>query len=1844
MYKKRYKKFTMWVVICLIVSLFQISTTSILTSVQGKESQTIYEIYPKPHQITYQEDSFVIRKEVNIVYDDTIDDVTKERLMEVLSTKDKTVSISDSMEEGKTNILVGTYQSNAFTSNYITDNYNFDNQLFEKKDSYLMTTNNGEICILGKDTNAVFYGVTSLKHIFNQMDGSTIRGFVIEDYADTSTRGFIEGYYGIPWTNEDRKSLMKFGGDFKMTSYIFAPKNDLYHTSKWRELYPANELQEIQEMVQVGNRVKCRFVWTAHPFMGGFDTNDYDNEMVKLKAKYEQLYSVGVRQFGILGDDVGGLDKQIVVKMMKELSDWGKGKGDVYDFVFCPEGYNSSWTNFQELNIYDPHFPEDIQIFWTGESVCSSVSQTTLTKFRTQNLGEGMNQRRSPLFWLNWPVNDINMQRLLMGKGELLQTDINPEDLGGVVTNPMQDAEPSKVAIFAIADYSWNVKGFNADKSWNDSFEYIDTRAGEALHTLAKHMSDPMPNGHNLSLGESEELAPLLDAFKKNLTEGTSIVEIGKQLLGEFDKIIDACDIFISTSNNERMVEQITPFAKSLKDLMRANALYVKAAISVELEDTSGALENFTDATIAYEASKNHNRPTLGGSTKAQPGTKRLLPFMESIRDTISPEMNEIVGNNRLNISVKTNISSIYEGKLENVLDGKSETFVWFGVYEEVGQYVQLNLNKPMTLYGLSILNGTPGKPGDTFAKGKVQYTTDGTSWLDMVPQEYDNYPVNINIKDVEIENVVGVRYICTGVSSSKKWSAMREFTLHTTKEKEAQLVDSEVIRTQDEWQIYSGAESNLFDDDENSAVWYASRSTNDYTENKDATIPGHYLGVKLSEPILLGNIEILGGPTPTSGDYFHDAILEYSLDGINYTPIQAIKNQRDVNLDVASKNIHAQYVRLRNTVVQKNWVGYRAFKVTPKYFTGYAYTNVNRLKEQDADYRLDNACLYPASNVTLDTGEYIGLKLDRIHELTYIVNTVSSKDITLEIAKNPYEWEGVSAGELSPTVNARYIRLINKTSAPITFDITELSIQSLEYYPPFVKESTLGNAYVGSNDNLFDKDRSTGVNYDQAQKAGNYMIIDIGQMIDMNSLKLVLYDSSTDYIRDGLVYVSKDGMDWGEAIITIGDQLPNTEQSDDKIMESYPDHEVSYNTISAKNMNTRVRYIKIEITQDYLHRWTYFNEIEINDGEYIPFVNDPTYETAIADTYNGYYHYMKDDDITTMFTPSEKNGSLIYHVSENNEENQIQIIQNSKTMSNASVRARVIKPDQFTASWVDMRTLNQSMSQFVLPKGTKILDIEMAWGDVIPQIAELRTLSSEQTEPTKEALKKLLEETIDTSDWTTSSKDAYVFAKKTGKEIYDNNLAAQASVDAAVNAINRAKNDKEIKGDISLLQKRIDNAISKEDNYTAKSWVVYNKAIDAAKKALEDSDNVSQTMMEALIKNIEDTEHALVFNPNPREQAEIAMEDIQSFIEKIEEPKKIYTEKSWQALLNAERTIHDLLELNKTTPQNPERFKEAHDTLNSARNLLVNISSLIPYIEEFEAMSNPSIYTKQTYETYKKEIGIAKTMLIDTKELDIHPQIINIQKAKEGLYFQGIIDVQEYTRELKELNSVNYTTKSYKHMMDEVTEVEKVDIEQATPDELKALGNRLLVVKNALVNISSLKTEIKIAESLDAGKYTISSYKELITSVKNAKGLYEEGTSTQVQQAIKDIDQAIKQLKIKVNKEELQKYLNAIVPIDNKKYTKESLDNYYHAKDILLKMLENTEDISAIDFINAKEGFERARESLEERTMVSTTLKGNTTNTSDITETMIPSLLIMLSLIGGIYTLYSKRKRKPEL
>ena len=364
----------------------------------------------------YADGSYIINttEDVNVVYESGIDDATKARLNEVLALKsDITVSESDEIVEGATNILVGIDGSGEYVDTYADENITVSTaSLFDELDSYVLESDDGVITVLGADTDASFYGLTTLYHIIKQMDSYTIRNFHIEDWADVASRGFIEGYYGNPWSTEDRINLMTWGGYYKLNSYFYAPKNDPKHNSSWRELYTQEELDTlIKPLADAGNASKCRFVYALHTFMNNavrFDTEEhYQEDLAIVQAKFEQVIGAGVRQIAILADDAANVGSDNYIRFLNDMTDWLAEMGGQYPdlkqtlpFVTVEYMYNGE-SYYQE-------FPENVQIVMTGGRIWGEVSESFTSTF-TSNAGRG------PYMWVNWPCTDNSKNHLIMG-------------------------------------------------------------------------------------------------------------------------------------------------------------------------------------------------------------------------------------------------------------------------------------------------------------------------------------------------------------------------------------------------------------------------------------------------------------------------------------------------------------------------------------------------------------------------------------------------------------------------------------------------------------------------------------------------------------------------------------------------------------------------------------------------------------------------------------------------------------------------------------------------------------------------------------------------------------------------------------------------------------------------------------------------------------------------------------------------------------------------------------------------------------------------------------------------------------------------------------------------------------------------------------------------------------------------------------------------------------------------------------------------------------------------------------------------------------------------------------
>lgn len=147
--------------------------------------------------------------------------------------------------------------------------------------------------LVAKDNDALFGAVSTL-HWMLKTFAQQIRMCTIEDYSDVKYRGVVEGYYGIPWSNENVKSYMEWGSLYKMNTFIYAPKDDPYHNSKWREPYPEQELQKMQDMIEIGVQTKVRFIYAIHPFMNnGINKEQFDTEIKYITDKFEEMYKLG---------------------------------------------------------------------------------------------------------------------------------------------------------------------------------------------------------------------------------------------------------------------------------------------------------------------------------------------------------------------------------------------------------------------------------------------------------------------------------------------------------------------------------------------------------------------------------------------------------------------------------------------------------------------------------------------------------------------------------------------------------------------------------------------------------------------------------------------------------------------------------------------------------------------------------------------------------------------------------------------------------------------------------------------------------------------------------------------------------------------------------------------------------------------------------------------------------------------------------------------------------------------------------------------------------------------------------------------------------------------------------------------------------------------------------------------------------------------------------------------------------------------------------------------------------------------------------------------------------------
>lgn len=1297
-----------------------------------------YTVFPTPQKVTYGEGVTALEGKVNLVFSDSLDIYTRNRAKEILQANQVSYTTSAKEAEGSTNIFIGVHGESSLAEKEVQD---VSKDLYNKIDAYVLQVKNNKISIVGKDTDAVFFGLTTLKHMLKDSPTPVLRDVTVEDYAEVKNRGFIEGYYGNPWTKENREDLMKYGGELKLTQYYFAPKDDPYHNKKWRDLYPEEKLAEIRDLARVGNETKTRYVWTIHPFMHNkmrFENDEkYKEDLSVIKNKFTQLLDAGVREFGVLADDaawpVGGYNSYI--RLMRDLTDWLTEKQKTYsglrkDMIFVPAWYMGQGTE-DELRTLNEHLPETVHLTLTGGKVWGAVDQTFLTNLK-RNLTEGGKKYRPIHFWINWPCNDNTKQHLILGGGEkFLHPNVDLSLSNGIMLNPMQQSEASKVALFDMAQYGWKQwrSAQEAEQINDTAFNYVvngnfkDSEVSKAFRELGKHMRNQNRPPHVTKLEESVELAPKLTAFYNKLKSGQNL-DVERKELKEIFAQLKADAILLKEKGDKKLIHQIHYWLDNTVDQMNALEALLTATEGLAEKNDAKVWDNYYAGLKHYDQSISYAFFYVDHYERAEFGVQHIRPFINNLKEYLATHIQTMLRPDKLVTTFITNRAGA-EGGLAEVTDGDYDTHVIVKTTTviERDDYVGLRFNKAIKIHTLGFATGTKTADNYTFGNAVVEYQNEQGDWVALTTPAYTGRERILEFNNLDI-TAQAVRMRATA-KKDNAWLAMREIAVNRPLETGSKKVKANITLSSN--LVYKYGTSVVQMQDGNATT----ESMMAHANQTNVTPENAWVQMDLGAAKAIKRVHLVQGER----DKLAAGVIEYSTDGTNWTTLQTIAGERTSDI---IKEFTAQFVRARNTQTLNKWWRIADFTVdvfTPN--TDLTVTSVDSLKETPV---VDSRGRYEMTlpqGTNIPANGYLGMKLDRLHEASSItLEDAGETGLTLEYSANEVEW--YRADELPEHTFVRYVRLVNKTDKDQALPAAKLIVKTKEVEPTELQSTTMGiHQYYGANDvrrihnisQLFDGDYNNFVEFSDYQRKNGEIVMKLGTTRQVKKIRAYIQDAERNYLRDGKIQVSEDGKNWTD-VVTVGDGVEN-EIRDNSLTDGWTHDAAKPGNRYIEGVLDKpvtAKFMRVLFTADYNARFLGFSEIEINDGEFINPENNPTVTGSGTEDKDNLKKHLTDGNVLTSYVTTENKGELVYHLSEETAVNHVRLIADVPEGTTVKVKVRTLN-EAGESVWKELGKVKSSFQTFALPgENPRILDVKVSWEGGPAEFYELSTFTKEVT------------------------------------------------------------------------------------------------------------------------------------------------------------------------------------------------------------------------------------------------------------------------------------------------------------------------------------------------------------------------------------------------------------------------------------------------------------------------------------------------------------------------------------
>jgi hyaluronoglucosaminidase len=457
----------------------------------------------------------------------------------------------------------------------------------------------GVIAVEGAGVDGLFHGVQTLRQLVTGAPGAarSVPGVLVRDWPGTAVRGMTEGFYGEPWTHEERLSQLDFLGSTKQNRYLYAPGDDPFRQARWREPYPADRRAEFRELAAraAGNHVTLG--WAVAPAQEMCLSDERD--LRALLRKVDGMRALGVGAFQLQFQDVSYSEWHC----SRDRDEFGRGPAaaaraharvagalarhlaerhpDAEPLSVMPtEYYQDGATEYRTAlaKELDP----SVQVAWTGVGVVPG----RITGRELADARRAFGERRM-VTMDNYPVNDYAQDRLFLGP----YTGREPAVAAGsaaLLANAMEQPYASRIALFTSGDYAWNPKAYRSQESWQAALDRLaggDAEARRALGAVAGNHTSSI-----LQRTESAYLKPLFEDYwtSRTGTDAAAKARAAATLRTAFTGMREATGQLAGTGDG-RLDEEIRPWLDQLARFGRAGELAVDLLQAQNLGDGATA-------------------------------------------------------------------------------------------------------------------------------------------------------------------------------------------------------------------------------------------------------------------------------------------------------------------------------------------------------------------------------------------------------------------------------------------------------------------------------------------------------------------------------------------------------------------------------------------------------------------------------------------------------------------------------------------------------------------------------------------------------------------------------------------------------------------------------------------------------------------------------------------------------------------------------------------------------------------------------------------------------------------------------------------------------------------------------------------------------------------------------------------------------------------------------------------------------------------------------------------------------------------------------------------------------